>query len=499
MKIRKILVLPVILFLSQLTFAQEVNYIDHAVWFQQKPAYTQYSGYTSFDMAAVTTLDEKEVNVNLPYQIKLGNFKQVPASTEFHVVSVLRRLSGKFSTDIDLVANIYLTSLVYDKFGNKVTAIYTDREDVAIKFDKALSKAERGDKDLVRQKIIEKVTELNLKQFIDAINGAKTLIDFELAGLKDVKKTPELADFTKTAKDVKTGATMDEIVKAMESNVPYWEKMLSYSGEGDSIEVKRAAYQNLCVYNIFNGNREKALEDIEKYKAIDKVHKMMMGLLKVKHSENCEKMLTKLYPGIAELDETAPVLSSQQVKDNVKYFAINGTITVDAKKISGTYQGQVLVSKLENPSSGNILSFDAESADVIIITKDDKGETKTINTDLSKITSLKDSNGNEYIIKKFGTVGSGAYYCLLKTTYHSEKVTVYRTQIPAANYEYVVKKAGDDKGVRSTLLNSRKQLVEYLSDCTSLMEKVKNGTVSKKDSVEKIAELYSNCESGGTN
>jgi hypothetical protein len=494
---KKNILLLIAFFVCAVTSAQEVSYYDHTLKFQQKPAYPQYAGYTTFDMAAITTMDESEVNMNLPYQVKLGNLKQVAASSDFHVITVLRRLSGKFTSDISLTANIFIESYIFDRYGNKISGIYTDKEDRVINFDKALSKDERNNKDFVRQKVVEKMTESLLSEFTDALYGAKMDLTYELAGLSEVKKKPELADFSKTVKDIKYTASFDELVQALTPNVAYWEKMSEYAAEGDINEVKRAAYQNLSIYYIMKGETEKAMEYIEKYKAIDKVHKMMMGLLKVKHSENCEKLIAKMYPSAnMEIDETAPVMSLQQLKDDFKYVTVDGTVTVDAKKIGGTYQGQIQISKLTSSGGGGIASLDASSPDVIIKAKDASGAEKVIRTELSNITLLKDDKGVEYAVKKFGSVvGGGAYYSLLKPSYHTDKITVYRTLIPAGSDDYVIKKSSDEKGVKSSLLNARKQLIEYLSDCTSLTEKLKDGTIGKKEKVEKIAEMYSNCGS----
>ncbi len=498
---KNLLLLTAFIAVCQFVSAQEVSYYDHALQFQQKPAYPQYAAYTTFDMAAITTLDESQVNMNLPYQIKLGSLKQAGTSSDFHVVSVLIRLVSKLTSPTSITANVYLQSFVYDRFGNKIVGIHTNREDVAIKLDKALSKDEQGNKDFVRQKVVEQVTEINLKEFVDALNGAKVDLTYELAGLSEVKKKPELADFSKTVKEIKYTSSFDELVQALTPNVAYWEKMSEYAGEGDINEVKRAAYQNLSVYHIMKGETEKATEYIEKYKAIDKVHKMMMGLLKVKHSENCEQLLAKMYPAAAaEIDEAAPLMSLQELKDNFKYVTMNGTVTVDQKKIGGTYEGLIQISKLGSSGGGGIASLDASSADVIITVKDAGGNAKTIKTDLSNITSLKDDKSIEYDIKKFGSVvGGGAYYSLLKPSYHTDKITVYRTLIPAGSDDYVIKKSGDEKGVKSSLLNARKQLIEYLSDCTSLTDKLKDGTIGKKEKVEKIAEMYSNCRSVSSN
>ena len=474
--------------------AQDVSYEDHKLDFQQKPAYPQYASYTTFDMAAVTTMDESQVNMNLPYEIKLGNLKQVPVSSDFHVLSVLQRLVGKFTSESTMTANIFLTAWLYDRHGNKVTAIYTNREDYPITFDKAMSKDERNNKDFVRQKVVEKVTEGLLKEFVNAFAGAKLQLPFELASLSGVKKNPELADFSKTVKEVKFNTDVPTLLQQMETHVAYWEKASNYSNaEDDTVEVRRAAYQNLAIYHIVKGETDKAGEYIEKYKAIDKVHKMMMGLMKVKHSENCEKMIAQMYPPVVTVDETAPTVTLAELKSNYKYVTLNGTITIKGKKTAGTYQGQMQISKIENAGGGGILNLDADAANVVITTKDDKGETKIINTDLSDVTAFKDDKGQEYIIEKFGSGGIAGYYALLKPSYQHEKITVFRSIIPAGSTDYIVRKKGDDKGAKSSVFSSWKQLTEYLSDCTAVAEKMKNGSIPKTEKTEKIAEMYAGC------
>jgi hypothetical protein len=477
--------------------AQDVSYDDHKLSYQQKPAYPQYAGYTTFDMAAVTTMDETEVNMNLPYQLKLGSLKQVAEAGDFHVLSVLRRLNGKFTSESALTANIYLAAWLYDKHGNKVKAIYVDKEDYAVTFEKALTKEERNNKDFVRQKVVEKVTENLLQEFINAYNGAKLELPFELASLSGVKKNPELADFSKTVKDVKFTVDAAALLQQMEPHVAYWEKASLYNNaDDDTIEVKRAAYQNLSIYYTVKGDVEKASSYIEKYKAIDKVHKMLMGLLKIKHSENCEKLITQMYPPVAEpIDDKAPIVTLKELKDNYKYVTLNGTVTITGKKEGGTYNGMVQISKLENAGGGGILNLDAQAAVVVITTKDDKGNTKIINTDLSNVTAFKDDKGSSYSIQKFGTAAmGGAYYSMLKPSFENSKINVYRSIIPAGNNDYVIKKSGDDKGVKSSLFGSWKQLTEYLSDCAAVNEKMKNGTISKTEKVEKIAEQYAACQ-----
>lgn len=478
------------------TIAQEVEYENFKLSFQQKPSYPQYANYSTFDMAAVTTLDETQVNMNLPYQIKFGNFQQVQVSNDFHVLSILKRLVVKINSETTLTANINLAVMLYDRYGNKIKGVYVDREDLVISLSKPMSKDERGSRDFVRQKVVERVTESLLEEFVNEFSGAKVELPFELATLSGVKKNPDLIDFDKTIKGVKTPTDSLTLLKQLEPHVAYWLKASNYNNTAyDTVEVKRAAYQNLIIYYIVKGDLEIAKELIEKYKGIDKVHKMLMGLVKVKHSENCEKLIAQMYPPQPQpIDESAPVVALRDLKDNYKYVNLNGTITIEGKRDGGTYVGQVQISKIENTGQGGIVALNAEAASVKIFVKNEKGENRIINTDLANVTAFKDDNGKMYMIRKFGSAAlGGSYYSILQPSYQSAKITVYRAIIPAGSNDYVIVKAGDTEGIKTSIFNSWKQLTEYLSDCKLLIEKINNGQISKSEKIEKVAELYSNC------
>jgi hypothetical protein len=290
---KKLLLLAIFYGVVSVSLGQSISYDDLIVTLTKKPAYPQYDSYTTFDMAAVTTLDESEVNMNLPYQIKLANFKQVPVSNDFHIVSCLQRSSGKFTADNTISLNVLMTSNIYDRYGNIITTMYVDEPTRIVTFDRALTKEERNNKDFTRQKIVEKLTEVLMTNFLNRLKGETVEIPYELASLGSVKKLPELVDFSKTIKEVKSKMEIATLKATLEPHIAYWEKMATYAGEGDTIDVRRAALQNLAIYNIVSNNIEAANKIIENYKAIDKVHKTMFGLVKTFHSENCAKMIEK--------------------------------------------------------------------------------------------------------------------------------------------------------------------------------------------------------------
>lgn len=486
-------------------FAQETDYKETFFDYQQPPTLPQYSSYRSFDVAVVTTQslsDSKSANFNLPYQVKLGSLKQVDSTGDFHVVALVQQFGATITGAATATVKIGLGITVYNKYGTVLNTADLNIDGFAVNFGRDLSKDERGNHDLVRRLIMEKAIEEGLKKFYGALYGAKLRPSLKVASLDDVKKKPELQEFDAQQKALVKAVSSEGLAGYKTTAAPfvsYWEKMAAYNGEGDANEVKRAAYHNLAVYHIAAGSIEKAKEYIELYKPIDKTIKSMFGLIKTRNSDECEKLIAALFPVAGELPAPAAdtkAWSKSEVVDDFKYLTVNGTIRIDTKKEAGTYTGLIKVNKIPSGSFGNIVSLDPENILVTIHTKDASQQPKAIETTVSKVEELNGNDGTSYVTQKFGTsvLGDGAYYAFMRSTYTSPKITVYRTVLPAGGHDYVVRKTGDEKGVKSSMLGARKELEQYMNDCASLAEKMKNGTVDKKVSVEKIAEMYSACQ-----
>jgi hypothetical protein len=489
---------------TQVLTAQETDYKTVFFDYQLPPSLPQYGNYKSYDVAVVTTQPEsvrKTMSFDLPYQVKLGNMEQVDSTGDFHIVVLLQRYGGTITSASTATVKISLNTTVYDKYGNVIKTTALNNDAFPVNFGRDLNKDERANQELTRRLIMEKAIEASLGEFSGALYGTKLRPTIKVASLDDVKKKPDLQEFDAQQKALVI-ATEKGGFAAFKSTaqpyLPYWEKMAAYAGDGDANEVKRAAYHNLALYHIASGDMDKAREYIELYKPIDKTIKEMFGLIKYKNSEECEKLITTLFPAATSADAPAgdKVWGKTQAIDDFKYIIIDGTVKIDTKKDAGTYNGLIKVNKIPVNSFGNIMSLDPENIVATIHTTDANQQPKTIETTVSKIEELKDKNGTSYVTQKFGTavLGDGSYYAFMKSTYSSPKVTVYRTILPAGSADFVIRKAGDDKGVKSSLFGARKNLEEYLADCAPLAEKMKNGTVDKKASVEKIAELYSSCQ-----
>ena len=494
----------ILCFLATFVNAQETDYSELYINIQQPPTLPQYAGYKTFDLTVLTSKPEQDkpgTGFNMAYQLKAGSLSQVNDGGDFHIVSFLQRYGGKMNSPSTADVNVALTSTVYDKYGNVVKTGAVNNEHFAVNFGRVLTKEESGNADFVRRFIMEKVLEASFQPLVDGLNGANQRPAIRIASLDEVKKKPELQAFDDQVKVLKAALEKDKLPgfkAAAEPYLSYWEKMSTYAGEGDQNEVKRAGLHNMALYHIAAGNYDKAREYIEPYKLIDKQIKQILGLIKYKNSEELEALITLLNPAAG--NDAAPVngtkvLTKEEVADAHRFLTINGTVRISGKKEEGTYKGQIKIYKIPSNSFGNVVSLDPENIQVVIVTADAGGQPKTINTTVSKIEELKDDNGTSYTTQKFGTsvLGDGSYYTFMQSSFTSPKVTVYRSIIPA-NGDYVVKKAGDDKGVKSSAFNARRNLEEYLGDCASLAAKFKDGSIDKKVSVEKIAEEYSKCQ-----
>lgn len=488
--------------------AQETDYKRAYMTYQLEPTLPQYSSYKTFDVTLLTTREEADkpgTGFNLPYEVKIGQLAQVPSGADFHVISLLQRMSGKMASPSTALVNVALNTTVYNKFGAVVTTGSVVNEQYTINFGRELKKEETSNADVMRRLIVEKLIEASTKPLSDGLYGAKIEPVVRLAQLEDVKKNSPLKQFEEQVKVLKPALEKEGLSgfrTAAQPYVSFWEQNTSFAeGEKEKAdEVKRAALHNLSLYYIAGRETDKAAQYLEQYKAIDKQIKEMMGLIKYKNSEDLEKFMNTIYPaasGSAGVAQTSgKELTTEQVVDAHRYILIDGTVTVKEKKQAGTYQGLIKVNKIPKGSFGNIASLDPENIAVVIQTKDATGSPLTINTTVSQIEELKERNGTSFITQKFGTavLGDGSYHAFLQSTYTSPKVTVYRALLPAGSSDWVVRKNGDVNGVKSSLFNARKGLEEYLADCAPLTEKLKSGAIDKKTPVEKIAEAYTACQ-----
>ena len=323
------------------------------------------------------------------------------------------------------------------------------------------------------------------------------------AGLTDVNKMPELKEFQKPIQElypVIAKKNPAAIKALLETYTPYWEKMTVYAGECEANEVKRAAFQNLILSNLLTGKMDKINEYIALYKPIDKVESLAFGLMKIKHSEDGEKILKLINPSAglqpkAAVSAKNDVTLSQLVEDE-RFIVINkGTITLKGSKYPGVYTGKIKIAKLPlGENIGNIISLDKKDDEIFIEGKDSTGASKTFSAASRDIELVRADNNDLYTYKVFGSAfGVGGTGTILKSSYSSDKITVFRAVVPEGS-DYFIAKANDKEGFVYSILKGKKKLVQYFSDCPGMEEKFKNKTISDGESIEKIAAIYTECK-----
>jgi hypothetical protein len=481
--------------------AQETDYKSATYKINVPPTITNYKNYSTFDVSVTKPYggDENFYNALKPSSsIILPNLKLVESGGDFHLVYYLLALGGKQIDYSNTEANVNIHLAVLDKYGEQVYQTSYVNEKLAVSY-KALTKDESKSSELVNGLILAKALEMVNKGLIAALAGGEVERSLHLALLDGVKKKPELQEFEKQVKVLQPlfAKSTQEFVKAAEPFVSYWETMSNYSGEGNVNEVKRAAYNNLVVYYAATNQTEKAKAALALYKPIDKQVKEMFGLIKYMASDECERAISdfekkEVVFTDAPLKADMPIISKKDADDIVTFITINGSFKVTSKNEEGSYVGTLKISRYPTPPQPGI---DPLEALVKVSAKDAAGAEKTFIVGLSKIDDIKDNKGNVYFTQKFGSIGLGygGSTVFLMTSYTSDKITVYRALLPATSSDYVIKKKGDDKGIKSTLFNARKTLIEYLSDCPSLVERLKNNAPDKKDTIEKIAADYTAC------
>jgi hypothetical protein len=159
------------------------------------------------------------------------------------------------------------------------------------------------------------------------------------------------------------------------------------------------------------------------------------------------------------------------------------------------YTGKIKIAKLPvGESNGNIISLDIREDEIFIEGKDATGAAKTFSAASRDIELVRADNGDQFTYKVFGSAfGVGGIGTILKSSYSSDKITVFRAVIPEGS-DYFIAKANDKEGFVYSILKGKKKLIEYFSDCPGMEEKFKNKTISDNESIEKIAAIYTECK-----
>ena len=469
------------------------------------PAFTQCKDYKTYDIAMIPLSKPGDESVDyekLNYQIKLGETKRA-AVGDYHVVGIISKLKGKLASKSSALIDISLAVSLYDKFGNLLKETAINRDAFLINLGRELNEVERKDQPLLYTLMVQNTFDTALLGFNRSLKGMTIYPEYAFAALKDIKKLPELKEFETQVNKISSISNSENttIKTTIESYIPFWEKMANYTGEGDVNEVKRAALQNLISYYTYTKSLVKANEYLAAYKPIDKVEKALFGLVRTKNSEVSERRINEMAEYMNAVSGTSTgarttLVTANELADLTAFFIIeNATITLKGKKNSGVYTGRIKLSKLNNtPSEAGVLDLDKKSTPIVIVGKDASGATAAFTANISDVVTIKTTNGDLFIQKNIGaSFGMGGTNTLMKNSYSSDKIAVYRAYFPKSD-SYVIKKAGDEDGFTESILKGRKKLFKYLSDCAIIETKLKEGSLNENEAIEKIAELFTNCK-----
>jgi hypothetical protein len=500
------LIIAIFLITSETGFSQKFNLTGYDIPIELPSSLPQCKDYSTYDFTFVSVIAgaQKELNnFDLPYETKFSNYTRTPNQGDFHVIAKLFKFSGGLTSKSTANVAINLTIKIFDKNGKAVGEEWLTRDAFFISMGRYFNTDEMNNAKILSTAIIQNSLDTLFSYFTKNINGSKFKTEILFASVGGVKKLPELEEFSDRLKLIakaSTKGTAAEFNTALESNIPFWEKMTAYAGEGDVDDVKRAAYHNLAIYHILTGKLDKATEYIEKYKLIDKPYSLFLGLNKMRYSEVWERKLKAYYPNYEKSKITntsnTKIITKEELVDVEKFLTINGSVVLKGKLHPGTFTGITKKTRYNTPPPNFVapLIIDKPNDDLFFEGKDETGKVVKFSTSSDDIVIAKDNNGDSFIKKSVGGIfGIGGQNSLMKSSYTSTKVTVYRNYFQEME-DYFIIKTGDTEGYKSVDSKSRKKLAEYLSDCADLATKIKEKTISENEKIEKIAALYTDCK-----
>ncbi len=389
---------------------------------------------------------------------------------------------------------------VYSKAGTIIMSKHYINEGFSTEFKEAWNSDDiKKNDEYIQRKISTAIINVTLADFRRQISGGNITVESKLADLEAVKKFPELKvmeDQRKELDKLLTSSNKEGFVAKAKEFVPFWESQLSFNASKDSDEVKRAVYQNLALYYLFAGEIEKATNIINLYKPIDKTIKEMFGLVKYRNSDQLEAIVpyfeNKVTPLVIAVGEKTYTID--QLVERQRFTIIDGTVVLSGKK-GGTFSGKLRFTNPEpgfeaQQSEGGIASLDA--ADIEFSLLQANGE--LMFSSVSKVKELKDVEGKNYAVIKTGSaLLGGSAYSLLKEVFVSPKISVFKDAFQNTS-EFLVKKPGDEKGIKTSMFNTKKNLKVYLADCATVVANIEATGILQKIDIEKIAQEYTNCQ-----
>lgn len=498
-KLLKILIILSFSLLTTFCFSQTFQNVPfYDIKTQVAPQNPKLKEFKTFDVRLVkssgfeTNIEANEIEFSkLLNGVSIKSMKQVESGGDLHIVVLLQKYVPTSNG-----AYVYFYFTLYDKFMNKIGAYQSNWENRPIPNTKKVNPKE-GIKGSFRVNV-ETALE-DVFQYIYAISTEVTEknLQVSLAQFEKVKKYPDLQDFNTIVDETekilrKEGANawLKEITK---DDLEYWGEFVDEKEDTDNNDIKRVALHNLTVYYTLKNDEQKAREYLKKYEDID--IEIKDGALGEKYmpSKNVAKLLYTVFPKESPKKTLTQELSTDEIWERHQYISLKGTVEpIEGSKIlKENFKGIIRIMKPEpyfqdptvtNTSGARTIGGTDKGAMVKLI--NEKGVVMNVmSSDIAKISS--DDSKEEYVVRKFKIL-TFTYFILMERTFNGNKIMLYQELFAEANPQNVsseqrtdytpetyfwMRFKDDEEGVQTTVINLKKKVFEYLSDCPKLKDK----------------------------
>jgi hypothetical protein len=515
--------------INSITFSQKIEFIRNEIKQEIFPPNAHFKDLKTFDVrlypskaiienGKVLNLEPDSIQ-KVVKNITYKPYAQVESEGDFHVIVLLQKMLPNSVGTWQLAFH----ATVYDKYGNFAFSYNYDQSNLKLPANKP--------KSVVTTTLINNVVGTGVEEFLQKFNtsitGLQLIVPVSFAQFEKVKKFPDLADFNaineETLPVLREKGEKEWLKEIKKEDVDYWVQFINENEDTENDDIKRAALHNLVMYYGIKKDLPKATEYLEMYEKVDVATKNgPFGALDYKESELVRNWLGLTLPKSFTLASNAIVYKTDDILDNHRYYTINGVAIADekSKNVLGEYPGTLKVVKTEPyyayaQSSGVQNIKPASNINSIIVPLRDTKGTETLL--INDFVQIKAKDGSEFVIRKFKRfMNIGSDYYLMKKEINDKKIACFKE----VKLDYPYRKIGvleqpkngekvmlgtknersfwickpdDSQGVQSSEVNQKKNVLEYLSDCTEIKREFDEVKAVDFD-IDKVLKFYISCK-----
>jgi hypothetical protein len=485
-------------FLATICFSQTFQNVPfYGIQTQIAPQNPKLKEFKTFDVRLVkasgfeTNIEANEIEFSkLLNGVSVKSMKQVETGGDLHIVVLLQKYvptsNGAF---------VYFYFTLYDKFMNKIDSYQSNWENRTVSSSKKINSKE-GVKGNLRANVETALEDIFEYVYKISTEGSEKRLEVSLAQFEKVKKYPDLQDFNtivdETEKILRKEGSNAWLKEITSDDLKYWGEFVDEKEDTENNDIKRVALHNLTVYHILKNDEKKAREYFKKYEAIDVEIKDGALGEKYKPSKSVANLLYTVFPQEASKNLLTQELSTDEIFERHQYISFKGIVEpVEGSKIlKENFNGIIRIMRPEpdfqDPTitASGARSIGGTDKGAMIKLIDDKGViSKVMSSDIAKISS--DDNKAEYVVRKFKIL-TFTYFILMERTFKGDKIALYQELFPEKGPQNVsseqrtdytpetyfwMQLKDDSEGMQTTVINMKKKIFEYLSDCPKLKDK----------------------------